>query len=123
MWPRAVEFMLGLWLLLSPFIFRHAPGAYALWATDLVCAAAILTLSSLSCWKKLRRAHLLELVVAAWLVLFAYFHGGSPAAPGYQNEILVGLVLLLFAIIPTEANQPPVAWREHYARRARQRGM
>jgi SPW repeat len=122
MWPRAVETMLGLWLLVSPFIFRHPEGATALWVNDLACAVLIMTLALLSCWEKTRHAHLGLIAVSAWLVGFGYFVGGYPAAPGYQNDIFVGLILVLFAIMPNEVTKPPRSWREHYAERARSRG-
>jgi hypothetical protein len=35
-----------------------------------------------------------------------------PSPPTEQNHILVGLLLVLFAIIPNEASQPPKAWEE-----------
>jgi hypothetical protein len=122
MWARAVEFMFGLWLLVSPFVFRHPPDATGRWATDLASALAIMTLASLSYWRKARRAHLGQMAVAAWLVGYGYLAGGHPSPPACQNEMLVGLTLLLFAIIPTEANEPPRLWREHLARRAEARG-
>jgi hypothetical protein len=119
MWPRALEFMLGLWLLMSPFIFQRSPGPAAVWVVDFSCALLLMALSSLSFWSRARRAHLLLLPVSAFLSAWGYFYGGHPAAPVHQNEIFVGLILLLLAIIPSEANQPPRSWREYYAQRAR----
>ena len=81
-----------------------------------------MALAGLACWGRTRRAHLGQFVVAAWLVGFGYLAGGHPAPPAYQNEMFVGLTLALFAVIPTDANQPPRLWREHLARRAEARG-
>lgn len=122
MWPRAVELMIAMWLLMSPYIFGHDPAAKGLWVSDFACAAVIFTASSLSFWKtqpKLRWAYLTNIAVSLWLIAFGYLAGGYPTAPGYTNELIVGLVLLLFAIVPNEADQPPRSWREFYARRAR----
>ncbi|QRK05937.1 SPW repeat protein [Archangium violaceum] len=121
MWPRVVETLLGLWLVLSPFIFRHPEGASGQWVNDLTCGVLTMTLALLSCWERTRHAHLGLLAVSAWLVGFGYFVGGYPSAPGYQNNIFVGLILVLFAIIPNEANKPPRPWRELHAQRARSR--
>jgi hypothetical protein len=118
MWGRVVEIMLGLWLAISPFLFGHYPSNRPLWLSDLVCGAAVVLLASLSFWQPLRYAHVAILAVACWLMGFAYFHGGYPAAPGYQNEIILGLTLLLIAIIPNDASQPPPAWRDYYERQA-----
>lgn len=116
MWPRVVEIMLALWLAVSPWIFGHYPDERPLWLNDLACAATILILACLSFWRPLRYAHLLLLGVGAWMVGFAYFRGGHPALPGYQNEIFIGLTLLFFAFIPTRATEPPEDWRRFHAR-------
>lgn len=118
MWARAVEAMIAVWLLLSPFIFRHEEGQTGLWVTDFACALLIATCSLLSFARRTHRAYLLNLAIAGWLMVFGYFAGGHPAAPGYQNEIFVGLTLAIFAIIPNRANEPPQSWRDYYAARA-----
>jgi hypothetical protein len=119
MWGRVVELMLGLWLVLSPFIFGHDTLHPGLWRNDFACGVAIVLLALLSFWHTLRHVHLLNLLVAAWLIGFGYIYGGYPSPPGAQNNILLGLILLLFAIIPNEANQPPPPWRHYYWQQAR----
>ncbi len=118
MWGRVVEIMMAVWLSLSPFLFGHYPGDRALWMSDLFCAGAIILLSCLAFYEPLRRAHLGNLLIAGWLVGFAYFHGGYPSASGYQNDILTGLTLLLIAIIPNQASQPPRDWQRFYEKLA-----
>ena len=110
MWPRAVEVMLGIWLALSPWIFGHF-GRQPLTASDLLAGLAVVVLALLSFFPRLHRAHLGLLAVAAWLAGFAYFGYGHPIPPGAQNELLVGLTLILIAIIPNEASKPPRKWR------------
>jgi len=111
MWPRVVELMLGLWLVISPFVFRHAADARALWTNDLTCGFAIVILALLSFWKPLRYAHLAISAVALWLMTVGYL-AGHPTPPASQNHILLALVLLMFAIIPNDANLPPEPWRK-----------
>jgi len=118
MWARVCETMIGCWLLMSPFIFRHSEGAWALWATDLGAGFATIVLALASYWDPLRRAHLAILAVAFWLVGFGRFAESPPLSPALQNDILVGLLLMLFAIIPTEASEPPRAWQQWYEKRA-----
>ena len=112
MWARTVEVMLGLWLAASPFIFSHSPAEPRLWWSDLCSAFLIITISLLSFWSRTMRAHLLNVLVALWLVGFGYFSSGDPPPPAAQNDLAVGLILLLLAIIPSEATLPPKGWRE-----------
>jgi hypothetical protein len=118
MWARVIETMLGLWLVLSPFIFGHYPANRPLWQNDFACGVAIVLLALGSFWPALRHLHLLNLLVAGWLVGFGYVYGGYPAPPGAQNDIFLGLTLLLLAIIPNEANKPPRSWRHYYQQKA-----
>jgi len=112
MWPRVVEVMLGCWLGMSPFIFRHNSYQRELWWNDLGCAFAVVTLSLLSFWRCCRAAHFGLCAVAIWLVAFGYAEAPVPAPPALQNDILVGMLLLMFAIIPNEANLPPRSWSD-----------
>lgn len=48
MWARVVEVMIGCWLAMSPFIFRHPADQEALWANDLPCAFGVVALALLS---------------------------------------------------------------------------
>ena len=110
MWPRVIEVMLGLWLVVSPFIFGHAADDRPLWINDLACGFGIAALALLSFSRPLRYSHLAIAVVALWLIVFGFL-ASYPAPPASQNHILLGLVLLMFAIIPNEANLPPEPWR------------
>ncbi len=112
MWARTVEVMLGLWLAASPFIFSHSPDQPRLWWNDFGSAFLIITISLLSFWSRTTRAHLLNILVAVWLVGFGYFGFGDPPPPAAQNDFVVGLILLMLAIIPSEATLPPQGWRK-----------
>ena len=112
MWPRTSEVALAVWLALSPFIFRHAPEHAVLWWSDMVAAFLVMTISLLSFWRRTLHVHLLNVPIALWLMAFGYFALGNPPPPGAQNEMVVGLILLMFAIIPSEATLPPAEWRE-----------
>jgi hypothetical protein len=97
MWARVVEIMLGFWLAASPFIFRHSEGGAR--ARDLACAFLVVVLATLSFWRPARHAHLGIVAVGLWLVI-AGFSGGDPAPPARQNDLLVGLIFLMLAILP-----------------------
>ena len=119
MFGRIVEVMLGCWLILSPFIFRHPDEKVAWWVNDIACGTAALLLAFLSYWRPLRYAHLVTLLIGAWLAGYAWVAAGHDAAPALQNEIIVGMLLMMFALVPNYADLPPQRWRDYYAQRAR----
>jgi CBS domain containing-hemolysin-like protein len=110
MWSRVIEFMLACWLAASPFIFRHGEDATVLWISDFACASAIALFALISYWQPARHAHLLIIPVALWMIGFGRFGEAAPLSAGLQNNIAVGLTLLMFAIIPNHAFQPPQVW-------------
>jgi len=112
MWSRVVEIMLGCWLLMSPFLFRYSADETALWANDLASGSAVILFGLFSYWHPTRHAHLLSLAVGGWLLAFAYLKGfgTAPAAP--QHHLILGLLLLMFAIIPNDADRPARGWEE-----------
>lgn len=105
MWARQLELTLGLWLLVSPFVFGHA-GDTASWATDLLCGYAVAILSLLPRWTALRRAHLLNVPIACWLVVTGALRAPAPAA---LNELAVGVVLVVLALASIHARRASVA--------------
>jgi hypothetical protein len=58
---------------------------------------------------------LITLPLSLWLIGFAYLTSPHPAPPALQNDLLVGLLLMMFAIVPNEAAAPPPAWRDFYS--------
>lgn len=110
MWGRIVEIMTAVWLAGSPFIFGVQSDATILWA-DLGLALLIWTLSGLSYWHPTRHAHLLILVVSVGMIVWGRFYV-TPPPPAHENHIVVGLFLLMIALIPNEASQPPRVWRQ-----------
>jgi len=112
MWPRVVEVMLGIWLLLSPFIFCHDLDRVLQWSVDLTVGTAVVLLGLFSFWETTRHAHLLTILAGLALASFGYFAEPYPTPPVLQNDLLIGLFLVMFAVIPNESTQPPVTWRE-----------
>jgi hypothetical protein len=113
MWPRLLEAFLAGWLAAAPFVFG-APGRDdARLAHDLAAAALIAALALASFSRRLRRAHLLLLPVALWLMAFGWLRHEAEPLGLAQNHILLGLTLLMTAILPTEATKPPRPWRAY----------
>lgn len=109
MWSRVVEFMLGCWLAVSPFVFQHGDDAW-LWAVDFTAALAVMLLALLSYWRPARHAHLGTALVALALILLGRLSRVGEVAPASQNHILAGLLLLMFSLVPNHASQPPRSW-------------
>ena len=111
MWPRVIEGMLGCWLLVTPLVFRGTPAVEDYTTSAFVSGAVIIVMALLSFWEPTRLARFVTLGVSLWLALHGYFAAERPGPPAAQNEIMIGLTLLLMAIIPNEASRPPRAWR------------
>jgi multisubunit Na+/H+ antiporter MnhF subunit len=123
MWARVIEVMLGCWLAMSPFIFRHSAEDRVLWFNDLFAAMVVIMLALVSFWSPLRFAHVANLVIALWLIAFGFWASPYPAPPALQNDIVVGLLLLMFAIVPNKATQPPRSWHDFLARQHDKRAL
>jgi len=115
MWPRVVEVMLSLWLLISPFIFGHIAGPRFFWLHDMAVAFVIAALALFSYWPPLKRAHLLIFAVGLWLIGFAALAFPKPPPPAAQNEVVIGFFLLMLSILPTRATEPPEGWQKFVA--------
>jgi hypothetical protein len=105
MWARVFEIILGIWLSISHFIFS-IKGVNDFIATFFIFIFAILSYSD-----RLNKMHLLQVIPAGWLLYTAYTYP-TPFLPfGIQNHILVALTLLMFAVIPSKASDPPRPWK------------
>lgn len=114
MWARVVEIMLGLWLVVSPFVLRHDMDETLPWAVDLTAGTVVVVLALGSFHARLRRLHLLELLVAASLLAFGWLGGGLDPEPAHRNWVVLALLLAMVAVVPSHAHDPPRAWQRYY---------
>lgn len=112
MWPRIVEVMLGLWLVLGPLIFRLESGEPALTANHLVYGTATVVAALIAI--RVRFLRVVTIAIGLWLIGYGYVAGGYPAPPGYLNLIVIGVLLCALGLIPTDCLQPTRSWREYY---------
>jgi hypothetical protein len=105
------EALLAAWLAASPFVLGSSKAAPWPVLHDLVVAALLAAPALLSLRRRWRRAHLLELPVALWLTGFGWVRHATAPTAAAQNHMLLGLVVLMLAILPSEASRPPLAWR------------
>ena len=106
-WPRLCEIGCGIWLMASPRVLAAENHAATV---AFACGIAVAGLACASFAYSLRYAHLGSLAVAMGLLLHGYFAAEHPAPLFYQSEILTGLMLLMFTILPSRASRPPEAW-------------
>lgn len=111
MWPRVVEGMLGCWMLVAPFVFRGTQSVDDYATIAVISGGLLITTSLLSFWHGARFARFGTLVIALSLAGHGYFSASRPGPPAAQNELTIGLLLLLFAVLPNETNRPPEPWR------------
>lgn len=113
MWARNIEFMLGIWMVLSPFIFAHAePPAAVVW-TDVGTAFAICVVSLVCYYPASRKLHLVNGVIGLAYIVYAFL-GPQPPPPYHQNHVIVGLLLMMLCVVPNRASEPARKWREFY---------
>ena len=115
MWARIVEFMLACWLAISPFIFGYPSGISFFWINDLICSSLIIFFSLICYYKPLRKMHLFNLLIAFYLIIVSYALKSSPFYQPLQNYIVLGILLLMLALVPSEASKPPMPWRDFYS--------
>ncbi|MBA3956994.1 MAG: hypothetical protein H0X51_01170 [Parachlamydiaceae bacterium] len=107
MWARHFEVFLSIWLSLSWLIFRYPKDSY-LMLHDFSIALIITTISLLN--YKYRYIHLLNLFTALWLIILVVVRHTPITDAPYQNYMVIGLILLIFAVIPPRASHPPEEW-------------
>jgi hypothetical protein len=108
--------MLGVWLTMTPFVFRLEQPS--VWQLEVMVGIAVMVLSLLSFWERTEWAHWVTLGLAVAFGLFAWSWFERPGPPLAQNDILVALLIATFAILPNHIFMPPRAWREFEARRS-----
>lgn len=112
MWARVVEVMIAIWLALSPFIFHHPAEERFLWVNDFICACLVALFALLSFWRPLRKIHLVTMVLALWLWSLGYGDFPEKASAAVQNFVVIGLLLLMTAIVPSDSERPSFSWQK-----------
>ncbi len=118
MWARIIEFILAMWLVLSPCAFYSVVQSKIFWISDLLCGLLIALFALCSFFKRLEKIHLCSFAIAIWLIGIGYF--GSTEFPHpftLQNNLIVGLLLAIVSIIPSHSSKPPRGWIEFYKNR------
>ncbi|TBW29038.1 hypothetical protein EZJ28_03895 [Gramella sp. KN1008] len=96
MWPRMINTILGLWLMISPGIFQYSSAAAD---NGHIAGPIIVTFSIVAIWEATRVVRKWNFPVGIWLL-------AAPWILGYENtlaivsDMSVGVLVLIFASIP-----------------------
>jgi hypothetical protein len=110
MWARVVELLLAGWLALAAWVL--GPAAWGAPTADLAIAA-LAAAASLACFHRpLERLHAVTFALGVALALLG-LSAGADAAPLEQSRLGGGLLLAMFAVVPSRSSRPPRGWREY----------
>lgn len=109
MWAHTVVTLLGLWLVITPIIFRVPTMSGGLWLHDLSVGLLIMAFGAFSVFRKFDFLRLFNLLISLYLIIRAHFFFSHPRPPLEQNHYVIGLLLLMFIILPRWTNLPPEA--------------
>ena len=103
-WQDWVNLVLGLWLVVSPWVLAFSSHGAALWNALIVGAIfvvlSLLALSDAKPWEEWT-----ELVVALWLLISPWVLGFSTLSAAMWNAVIVAVVVGVLAY--TAASQQP----------------
>ena len=112
MWARVTEIILAVWLALSPFIFHYSHDEPFFWVNSFVCSFFVALFALLSFCHSLKKIHLLTIGIALWLWGLGYSTFPVHPLPILENFVVIGLLLFMFAIVPSHSEQLSHSWRE-----------
>ncbi len=109
-WPDVVNTLLGLWLVISPWLFAynaHVAAAWNAWVPGVIIAvAAIAALASFHEWEEWVNG-----LLGIWLVISPWVTGYSELTAAMWNHVIVGVItaVLAFFEIYQQRRQPAEA--------------
>lgn len=111
-WVHAALMVLGVWLATSPFALGYQRSAL-IWS-DVISGLAIVVLAALSLGKLGMKAAIANSFVGIWL-LFAPLVFWAPEAASYNNDTLVGMLVITFSLLipmgmPMAGPEIPPGW-------------
>ncbi len=105
-WARGIAALFGIWLIISPFAWRHTS---AQTANAVICGVLAIVFAIASI--RDGRARHLNSVLGLWLILSTFILGAVRVASSW-NELVVGFALIALSLVrgtsdETLANPPP----------------
>lgn len=96
-WQDAINVVLGLWLVVSPWALGYATQTAPAWNAYvlgvIIAVAAIAALVAFHTWEEW-----VSVVLGAWLVVSPWILGFTSLTAAFWNQIVVGLVVGVLAL-------------------------
>lgn len=96
-WQDAVNALLGLWLVISPWLFvyaGHTAAAWNAWVVGvIVLVAAIAALTRFHEWEEWVNA-----VLGLWLIISPWLTGYAEVTAAVWNHVIVGILTAVLAV-------------------------
>ena len=96
-WEDPLNLVLGLWMLVSPWLLDHVANAGATWNAVIVGAiialAALIALFQVRAWEEWT-----NVVLGVWLAISPWILGFSGLTAAMWNALIVGIVVAVLAL-------------------------
>lgn len=95
----SLDILVGIWLIVSPFLLGYSGNSTALW-NDIITGAAVIIFSATQTAGASRRVtwpSWVNLLIGIWLVLAPFALGYSAATVAMWNEIISGIIIIALA--------------------------
>ncbi len=101
MWPRIINIVLGLWLMIAPALLGYGKAAAD---NGRICGPIIITFALIALWEATRTVRLWNLPVALWLLASPWVlgHGDTEAT---VSDMATGVCVLLLALVRGRVEQ------------------
>lgn len=96
-WPDAGNFLLGLWLVASPWVLGYAGETNAAWNTYII-GVVIAALAALAFFAQQKWEHWVSLAIGAWLIVSPWVLAYSALQAAFWNQIVTGIIVCALAI-------------------------
>jgi hypothetical protein len=104
-WASGINFLLGVWLVIAPWVLGYSGQDNAVWNQVGVGAAiAIVAMARVSAPDTWAPLSWMNVVLGGWLVVAPFvlqYNATSNTEPIYWNDIIVGAAVLILALIST----------------------
>ena len=102
-WASWIDFVLGIWLIISPFVlgFRMMSGRATI--DDVIFGILIAAFSLWTAFKLTKFAGWLLGLFGLWIVIAPFVLSTHTVAKVTPNDMIVGIIVLILAIIRTAA--------------------
>jgi hypothetical protein len=96
LWRDAINLVLGIWLIVSPFALDYSAQTTPAWNTYAI-GAVITVLSAAALWQFQKWEEWLSAAFSAWLVVSPWILGFGVGHVATWNQIVVGVVVGILA--------------------------